>query len=340
LVEPDREKRDIIPRPNLGQRRAWLRYLDVDRIILHKAQDEAISEYRPLIESLAGAATDEDKVAAAFAVPGDVAPPAESLLYTVGGKWSPPFRSQSGKWARWVRGSGHIYIYATEAQQVRILFTVSSVLDLAHLELEVDGLIDRFVVDDRSTYASRSLAWEPGMHTLVFRRAYEPWALNPEGGRWDVFALEGVRVVPESDLPRGSGLDVDLGGLVRLTGYGLAPSSLRPERTLTVTLNWQATEPLREDLVVFAHLLDEDDTLVAQWDGEPGDGRFPTSAWPVGSTVGQSVPLQLPADMPSGNYRLLVGMYRWPSVKRLPVQSDVPGAEDNVIMLEKFRVSP
>jgi hypothetical protein len=341
LVKADQAAGDIVPRLNLTQRRAWLRYFDIDYIVLDKTTEEDVSEYSQLIDDLIGAAAYEDESLTAFAVPTDVASPSESFLYTMGEKWTAPFQNQSGTWLRSVKDSGQIYVYATEAQQVRILFTVDSPPDLIDLELSVDGVsVGQFVVGERSTYFSHSLAWEQGMHTIRFTRAQRDGGPLSEGGDDRAFTLESVRVVNESDVPEEAVLDVNLADLIHLTGYALDTSAFRAGGTLTVTLNWRASASPTENFVVFTHLLNEDGVLVAQWDAEPAGGRFPTSAWPEGSPFSYSVSLQLPADLPPGDYRLLVGMYRWPSLERLPVLSDVPGAQDNVIELGTVRVAP
>ena len=341
LVKVDRAAGDIIPRLDLAQRRAWLRYFDIDYIVIHKETDEDVSEYSQGIEDLLGAAVDEDESLVAFAVPVDVAPPSEPFLYTMGEKWSAPFQNQNGTWLRSVKDSGRIYVYATEAQQVRISFTVDRPPDLIGLELTVDGVsVGRFVVGERSTFVSRSLAWEPGMHTIQFTRIQGDDGPLSGGGDNGAFTLESVRVVDESAVPKEAILDVNVADLIHLTGYALDASAFYPGGTLTVALNWQASAAPGENFVVFTHLLNEDGVLVAQRDAEPADGRFPTSAWPKGYTFSHSVSLQLPADLPPGDYRLFAGMYRWPSLERLLVLSDVPGAENNMIELEKVRIAP
>jgi hypothetical protein len=338
LIRADQAEGDIVPRPDLAQRRDWLRYFDIDYIILNK--DETGDDYRPFIEELIGAAVDEDDEVAAFAVPDSVVSNINQSLYTIGEGWTPPFQNKDETWERWALGSGQIYVYAPEAQQVRIQFTVESALDLADLALEVDGvLVDRFVVGERSTYVSRLLTWEQGMHTVLFTRVQGCEGLS-YADECKVFALGNVTAIPESELPGEITLDVNLADLIHLTGYALDTSALRQGGTLTVTLNWHTVKPPPENFVVFAHLLNKDGVLVAQRDAEPADGRFPTSAWPTGSTFGYSVSMQLPADLPSGDYRLLVGMYRWPSLERLPVLSNVPGAENHVIELETVTVFP
>jgi hypothetical protein len=318
-----------------------LRYFAVDYVVIHKATDEDVSDYSQVIEDMLGPAVDEDESLVAFAVPTDAPSPSEPFLYAVGETWTAPFQNQHGTWLRTTKDSGQIYVYAAEAQQVRISFTADFPPDLIDLELSVDGVsAGRFVVGERSTYFSRSLAWEQGMHIIRFARVQ--WDDGPlsEDSNDGAFTLESVRVVNESDVPEEAVLDVNVADLVHLTGYALDTSAFRAGGTLTVTLNWQVSASPAENFVVFTHLLNEDGVLVAQWDAEPAGGRFPTSAWPEGSTFGHSASLQLPADLPPGDYRLLVGMYRWPSLERLSVLSDMPGAENDVIELQTVRVVP
>jgi hypothetical protein len=73
---------------------------------------------------------------------------------------------------------------------------------------------------------------------------------------------------------------------------------------------------------VFAHLLDAAGNKVAQLDWQPYDvaGRLPTSAWVAGRPVVDSQVLALPDDLPSGEYRLIVGLYNWEDGRRLPAQ--------------------
>jgi hypothetical protein len=49
--------------------------------------------------------------------------------------------------------------------------------------------------------------------------------------------------------------------------------------------------------------------IVAQVDRPPEGGFYPTSGWDVDETVADAYTLQLPAGLPSGDYRLVVGLY-------------------------------
>ena len=57
-----------------------------------------------------------------------------------------------------------------------------------------------------------------------------------------------------------------------------------------------------------------------------------------GTTFSYPVTIRLPAELPDGDYRLLVGVYLWPAVERLPVLADVPGAEIRAVELRQVRV--
>lgn len=83
-----------------------------------------------------------------------------------------------------------------------------------------------------------------------------------------------------------------------------------------LTLYWQSLHPAEKNYTVFVHLLDEQGRLVGQHDGEPGNGRLPTSMWLPGEIVADSHPLALPG---TGRYALAVGVYDWQTGQRLPV---------------------
>jgi hypothetical protein len=51
-----------------------------------------------------------------------------------------------------------------------------------------------------------------------------------------------------------------------------------------VRLDWRATAPLAEDYTVFLHYL-RDGERIAQADGRPAGGRYPTTTWRVGDVI-------------------------------------------------------
>jgi hypothetical protein len=62
---------------------------------------------------------------------------------------------------------------------------------------------------------------------------------------------------------------------------------------------------------------DEEGRPLAQWDGNPCLNTARTSLWPAGEPVRDHVLFRLPADLPGGEYRLLVGLYDPASGQRL-----------------------
>ncbi|MBC7250910.1 MAG: hypothetical protein H5T62_11565 [Anaerolineae bacterium] len=106
---------------------------------------------------------------------------------------------------------------------------------------------------------------------------------------------------------------VDFGGVMRLLGYDLAQT----EDKLQLTLHWQALSPMDTDYCVFVHLFDPaSEHIVAQFDGMPLHGTYPTSWWLPGEVLSDRITLSL-TDVPPGDYRLATGVYDPRTVTRL-----------------------
>lgn len=80
-------------------------------------------------------------------------------------------------------------------------------------------------------------------------------------------------------------------------------------RQQLVTLHWFAADKLDVDLTVFLHLRDEAGQIVAQSDGPPLDGWYPTSWWPAGEWIQDTHTFPLSAAVPPGAYHLVAGLY-------------------------------
>jgi hypothetical protein len=76
---------------------------------------------------------------------------------------------------------------------------------------------------------------------------------------------------------------------------------------------------LDQNWTVFVHLVDSTGGLVAQHDSQPRDGRYPTSVWDQGEVVDDPHLLVVPANLPDGDYQVVVGLYSVESGERLPV---------------------
>jgi hypothetical protein len=121
---------------------------------------------------------------------------------------------------------------------------------------------------------------------------------------------------------------VKLGEQVELVGFEL----IEADQALYVSLYWQALQPLDQDYTVFVHLRDEANQTLANADHQPYDGLVPTSRWPVGRAIKETIRLDLPPDLPKGPSQVMVGMYLPATLERLPVQPDHSG--ENAIILQ------
>ncbi len=139
--------------------------------------------------------------------------------------------------------------------------------------------------------------------------------------------LQQVRVAPalaivgKAPLPSGA----TLGTQVTLDSYNIEGCSwfasdcgVEPGQMLIVTLNWQADKDIASDYHVFVHLADSDGRPLAQHDGPPRNGEYPTTVWQRGDTVADTHVFTVPGDLPTGTYQLLTGMYDAATGVRLP----------------------
>jgi hypothetical protein len=100
---------------------------------------------------------------------------------------------------------------------------------------------------------------------------------------------------------------------------------LQANVVLMVNLVWQPLQPLSKDWKVFVHLVDSNDNVLAQFDGQPQSGDYPTSQWIPGELIEDSYPILFPANAPPGPYRVFLGLYDEATSTRLAVSGDPGG---------------
>lgn len=167
-----------------------------------------------------------------------------------------------------------------------------------------------------------SLYWrDGGLHFLTYN--------IPGKGRGttyllpDLLRLTGGPDRPNPDLTYMEPRPVFDNGIA-LDSFGLSPPSLRPGGQLQVRLRWRSLRPSPRDLTVFVHLLDRRGQVVAQGDGQPGAGAFPTSGWLPAALMPDAHLVRLPDSLPNGPYRLSVGWYDARDGQKLPL-TGLPG---------------
>jgi hypothetical protein len=113
-----------------------------------------------------------------------------------------------------------------------------------------------------------------------------------------------------------------LGDGIQLAAASLSPARAAAGDTITVRLRWQTTGDVSGTWSAFVHLGDPAQPPLAQADGEPVNGRYPTHLWDAGEVIDDAVALPLPPDLPAGTYPVQVGMYDRSSGARLPLVVD------------------
>ena len=92
-----------------------------------------------------------------------------------------------------------------------------------------------------------------------------------------------------------------------------APQHGEPMR---LALDWRVMEPVEDAVMIFTHVARDEGFLIAQRDAVPGNGAFPVTGWEPGEVVRDQFALQLPADLPVGQYEIRVGIYNPTSGQR------------------------
>ena len=107
------------------------------------------------------------------------------------------------------------------------------------------------------------------------------------------------------------------GGELQLVGADY-PVEVKAGQSLPLVLYWSTTRPVGTDYTEFIHLMDSAGKRRAQRDTGPRNGTSPTSQWRAGEVVVDEAGLDLPADLPPGQYMVRVGLYVQQNGQALP----------------------
>jgi len=115
-------------------------------------------------------------------------------------------------------------------------------------------------------------------------------------------------------------IEATLGREVQLMDVNLV-ESIPAGQALPVEFVWRSITQPPTDYNLFLQLLNSDGALVAQHDSPPNGGYTPTSTWPAGQPVTIHHALPTTVDLPSGDYRLITGLYDPNTGQRLSTES-------------------
>jgi hypothetical protein len=133
-------------------------------------------------------------------------------------------------------------------------------------------------------------------------------------------------------------VEANFSHLIRLIGYDLDTRRAYPGGRIPVTLYWQAQTSIPASYQIFTHLESEHGP-VAQADGVPVCWTYPTNAWRPGQIIADQHTIQLPPDVPPGDYPLQVGLYLADTLVRLDVLDKTGNPISNSITLTQVRIN-
>ena len=272
--------------------------------------------------------------------------------------------------ARWLSASADLFIYSPDSRRGQLRFSALPYASLHRLQISVNRTpLPPMVIAQWITYTTPPFDLSPGLNQITLRSltgcdvvvgdprcsGVSRAASGDEGQKGECapyitaercisVLFQNVRFVPyavegDRDTPARFPVEATVGRNIRLRGYDL-PDEPRAGRPFPIVLYWEALGPIPTDAIIFAHLLSANGQLVAQHDGPPAGGLYPTSHWIAGDLFTHRIILDLPADLPPGPYDLMVGMYTYPDIVRLPVESERPHAQDGLIWLRQIEVLP
>jgi hypothetical protein len=177
--------------------------------------------------------------------------------------------------------------------------------------------------------------------TPFIRATSKPVVFTDAAGRPVVYITAGPVWVGRPALSAPSSartMEASFGDDIQLTGFSLGRNRLAPGDSVDLVLDWRARQPIQEDFTVFVHVIGADGRIVAQKDNPPLNGNLPTSLWLPGVDFHDKYQVALPSSLPSGQYSLEVGLYRYASGERLPARSDAQPVRNGAARLTDFTV--
>lgn len=151
--------------------------------------------------------------------------------------------------------------------------------------------------------------WPGGAHPAPVDRSPAIWS-------WEVTFLPG----DPGGLRHEIELPVNLGGVMEFVGHERSANEVTPEGVLELVLYWRLLQRPDRSLSMFAHLLDAQSQIVAEYDAN----RYNTAFWREdgGEMLLSYFPLVVKPGTPPGEYQLEIGVYHLTDdgqFERLPV---------------------
>ncbi len=311
---------------------AIIRASEARVVVVHRrfGDGEIMAEH---LQSVLGPPVYTDAEVAIFEV-ADGPPPGEVALAVAGG-WA----VSDSDGARWMADDLTMSAYVPAAGEYCWVFEADGWLLDRWVKLDLGGQSESFYVPAGAAphmWSSSGQPLEQGFQRAILRadpRTGAGCTLMPGEQDCRSALIATPRLISCDD--RQARL-ADFGGRMRLVALNVA----QEPTAIVVDTYWQALDTGRADYTLFVHLLDARGEGAAQWDG-PISPPMLTSQWPQNGRGWQRAILDLSeAELPPGTYQLVLGLYAYPDLTRLPVTGDSPRAADGLFDVQEVLILP
>jgi hypothetical protein len=246
-------------------------------------------------------------------------------------------------WQSWTVSESAVN-FSGVARQARLPFRQ---IFQRHATFEPDTLL-YFVEPPFSSYNVSGLMFlRYGANVSVRANDYEAYANLRESERAYVFyqnegnEWQEIQVDPWVTAYSSPNVPVQFESGIMLEGYEVVETQVSINQALVLLLYWRATSAIDRDYTIFAHLVDEQGTLLAGYDNQPRRGAAPTSSWKLNALNVDPIILPIGPEIPLGrNYRVEVGLYYLPTMERLKISRSNQLAERDTVAFHSFTIAP
>jgi len=344
---------ELVPEPSAPVAWSVLQAADVRYLVLHKHYAEDSPRWEATLTQRFGRALISDGYVAIFRVP-DHATVQELTFADRPGPWEDT-TALHGRSARWLSDEGlKLGLYAPKASRVDLVFSATALDRARHLLVTLNGhQVGQVVVGPSAIYRVPGLDLEAGFNNVSLHdlngctpvtgdaRCMISQAFldrSTECDPWNTIDQCANVLVQDIQISaHDAALQTSVGSVSLLAAR--YPTCNLPGDSVSVDWTWRVDSRLTVEPHAFVHLVADDGTLVVQDDRVPYLPWYRYTDWNSGDMMSDTFFLQLPADLATGDYRLLMGIYSYPDLTRWPVAGlkalpEISAVELGVLQIE------
>jgi hypothetical protein len=201
----------------------------------------------------------------------------------------------------------------------------SSPIEVGHFDTLLEGVPrpeEIWLVIDRAHMPPKENPYVPRQR--ISRTAYEL------EGRW-VGDYEVFRYLPPAAM-RMETQDRSWVAGIQLRSIATDRQEVSAGDAIRINLVFSAPARLKQDYMLFLHLVAPDGHIITSRDGQPQYGGAPTTSWTPDQRVVERRALVVPADAPPGEYKIVCGWYTLNGIRLVPTQNEGETLERSIVV--------